>query len=90
MSTIPEAVLQPTGLQPAGLGRHPQGQSEAPLTPVLRSMIHSGLCDEARLQNLASDPTRGKTPLLFYAVEKGVIQASALMSHLSARYNMPM
>jgi type IV pilus assembly protein PilB len=53
-------------------------------------MINVGLCDEARLQGIAADPARGKTPLLFYAVEKGVVSGIVLMTHLSARYNMPM
>jgi type IV pilus assembly protein PilB len=53
-------------------------------------MVSHGLSDEAQLQYLAADPARGKTPLLFYAVEKGAVPAAGLMAHLSARYNMPM
>ena len=60
------------------------------LTPVLRALVSNGLSDEARLQSLAADPARGKTPLLFYVVEKGAVPAAVLMAHLSARYNMPM
>ena len=60
------------------------------LTPLLRALVSNGLSDETRLQSLAADPARGKTPLLFYAVEKGALAASVLMAHLSARYDMPM
>ncbi len=60
------------------------------LTPVLRALVSNGLSDEAQLQSLAADPARGKTPLLFYVVEKGAVPAAVLMAHLSARYNMPM
>ncbi len=61
-----------------------------PLTPVLRALISNGLSNEAQLRDLAADPARGKTPLLFYVVEKGAVPAAALMAHLSARYNAPM
>ncbi|WP_176212022.1 GspE/PulE family protein, partial [Acidithiobacillus thiooxidans] len=60
------------------------------LTPVLRALVSNGLGNEAQLLALASDPGRGKKPLLFYAVEKGAVSAPALMAHLSQRYNMPM
>jgi type IV pilus assembly protein PilB len=60
------------------------------LTPVLQSLVTHGLSDEAHLRSLATDPTRGKTPLLFYAVEKRVVSGMVLMAHLSARYHMPM
>jgi type IV pilus assembly protein PilB len=53
-------------------------------------LISNGLSDETQLQSLAADPARGKTPLLFYAVEKGAVPAAVLMAHLSARYHMPM
>ena len=46
------------------------------LTPVLRALVSNGLSDEARLQSLAADPARGKTPLLFYVVEKGAVPAA--------------
>ena len=52
--------------------------------------MNAGLSDEVRLQSLAADPSRGATPLLYYAVEKGVVSAMNLMAHFSARYNMPM
>lgn len=60
------------------------------LTPILRALINNGLGNETQLVSLANDPARGKKPLIYYAVEKGAVSASALMVHLSHRYNMPM
>ena len=60
------------------------------LTPILRFLVSSHLCNEAQLQSLSTDPARGKMSLLFYAVEKGVVSAGSLMARLSTRYNVSM
>lgn len=60
--------------------------------PVLRSMAQSGMCeaDDTQLMTLTHEANQNHLPVLFYAVKKGVVQASSLMNYLSNRYQMPM
>ena len=68
---------------------------EAPtlkIHPVLRSMSQNGLCalDDNQWMLLSREASKAHIPVLFYAVQKGIVASASLMSYLSSRYQMPM
>lgn len=57
---------------------------------LIKGLIAQNLGDETTLLKLAEDEKRKSKPYLLYVVEKGAVNAHALMEYLSQRYIIPM